>query len=438
MSSEFELDALDCEMPIEDRRFESRERRQNDRRAGLHNEKQEVLSALLEISNYVGSLMALDDILTGIVGVTSRLMDAQSCSIYLWDAEHTHLIMRCTLGLDQSLVGKAAFELRQGISGHVARTGELINLADATSDPRYAPLPTVANLDLRAYLCAPLRIQDDIIGVMVLRKQAIHEFTRDEVTTYETICKQVAIVIEKSRLYFARLEAEKLAAVAVSLSGVAHYIKNLLLSMRGGEYLIETGLKRQDSQMTGEGWGVLKRSTSKIRDLVENMLNFYRETEINPRPVEINTFILEVLQNLEDRAMEKHTVLTPDLDLRLEKVELDPDTFQDVMINLITNALDAIPDNHKGIVKVRTRLDEKTRQFLISVLDNGSGISEEDKSKLFNLFFSTKGKKGTGIGLAASKRIIQDHNGAIEVQSEPGKGAEFIVRLPLTQPRLSD
>lgn len=390
-----------------------------------------VLEALLEISNYVGSVMELDDILVRIVEVTARVLEGQSCSVYLWNEDRTKLVMRCNVGLEPDLVGVAAFEPGRGIPGWVVEHGETVALADGPTDPRYDPLPSTLQHDFHAYLCAPLRIQEDVIGAFILRRHDVHEFLPSEITAAETIAKQIAIVVEKARLYEARVKAEMLAQVAVSLSGVAHYIKNLLVSMKGGEYLLESGIKREDWKLTAEGWGLMRRSNAKIRDLVENMLSYYRESSIHPRPVELNTLVLEVLQSLEERALEAGVFLTPDLDMRLEKVDLDPDGIQDVLINLVTNAIDAIPKDRKGVVRVQTRLDEDSRTVRVAVRDNGAGIPPEARKKLFTLFFSTKGKRGTGIGLAATRRIVADHHGSIDVVSEPGEGTEFFFEIPL-------
>lgn len=391
-----------------------------------------ILEGMLEISNLVGSDLSLDNILARIVEINARATGLRTTTIYLWNEDKTRLVIRATTGLEPELVGKAGFDAGKGIPGWVAAHGEALALADGERDPRYDPLPSTIG-DFHAYFCAPLRIQDEIIGVLTVRKNVIQEFTHDEITLYETICKQVAIVIEKARMSAARIEAEKLAAVAVSLSGVAHYIKNVLLAMRGGEYLIDSGIKRANMEQISEGWKVLRRASRKITDLVENMLNYYRDTKPHPRPIDLNSRILEILQNLEDRAIENGVVLSPDLDLRIEQVELDPDAFQDVMINLVSNAVESVPPGRKGFVRVQTRLDEEHGRVRIGVIDNGSGISPENRVKLFHLFFSTKGKKGTGIGLAATRRLILDHGGEIDCESEVDKGSEFIVTLPIKQ-----
>jgi signal transduction histidine kinase len=343
--------------------------------------------------------------------------------------------MRATEGHDPSLVGSMSLKPGQGIAGWVAESGETVALADGPAHPRYMQPPVGLLPALRAYLCAPLRVHEEIVGVTVARRTVVEEFSEDEITVFQTICKQVAIVIEKTRLDEARVEAEKLAAVAVSLSGVAHYIKNILVAVRGGEYLIEAGIERGDLEQTAQGWKALRRSIRKIGELVENMLNYYRREEIHPRPIDLNSLVMRVLGDLEERAMDRDTLLTPDVDLRLERVEFDPDVLTDVLINLITNAIDAIPEGRKGLVRVQTRLLEDEGQVRLVVSDNGAGVAPEHRAKIFNLFFTTKGKGGTGIGLAATRKLILDHGGEIEMETEVGRGTDMIARLPLRQTR---
>lgn len=264
----------------------------------------QVLSAMLDISNTVGSDLGLDRILSRIVRVTASVMRVKTCSIYLWNEDRMRLTLRANIGFHAELIGKAGFDAGKGIPGWVAEHGEILALADATEDPRYDPLPTTREHPFHAYLCAPLRIHQEIIGVMTTRKEASVRFAPDEITVFETICKQVAIVIQKERMESRRIEAEKLAAVAVSLSGIAHYIKNLLMAMRGGEFIIDSGLKDGDLTHIQEGWNVSKRQSRKIADLVETMLHYHRDRDLHPDPVEINALVLDVLSTLEDRAME--------------------------------------------------------------------------------------------------------------------------------------
>ena len=395
---------------------------------------EQLLAGILQIGEMVGSVMLLDDILDRIVHITCEMMAAPVSSIYLLNDEQNYLVLRSNVGFEPELRRKAGFDLDQGIVGWVARQGEIVASPDATADPRYAPLPSTLELGCKAFLCAPLRIQKQIIGVMTVRKQVVYEFTQTEILFFITVCKQIAIVIEKARMYEMRMEAERLAAVAVSMTGVAHYIKNVLQTMTGGEYLVERGLENQDLDFLRDGWDVLKRANRKIRGLVENILNYVRESKPVRRPIALNSMIMELLGSLGRHADEHNVTLSPELDGVLADVWVDSAQFHDALLNLVSNAIDACPTDHRGKVRVRTSRLDGRHQALIEVIDNGHGIPEEIRPKIFNLFFTTKGEKGTGVGLAATKKIIGDHGGTIEFESTVGQGTRFRIFLSTLPP----
>lgn len=395
------------------------------------------LEGLLQISNFVGSVMLLEDILDRIVHITCGMMRVPVCSIYLFDEEQ-RLVLRSNVGFEPELKNNASFGIDEGIAGWVASTGEILALSDATHDPRYAPLPSALELGCRAYLCAPLRIQEEIIGVMTARKREVYHFTREDIILFETICKQVAIVIEKARMYEQKIQAERLAAVAVSLSGVAHYIKNVLLTMQGGEYLIDQGLGKDSLPQVRDGWDVLRRASGKIRKLVENILNYCRQTEPNGRAVFINDMLRDMARIVGDSVRDRGIEVTAELDPNVQEIWVDPEIFYDAVLNLTINGAEAIPEDEQGWVKVRTQRLEGRNQVLIEVIDSGPGIPREIHNKIFNLFFTTKGKKGTGIGLASARKTIEAHGGVIELaEPEEGVGAHFQIYMPITPPERS-
>jgi two-component system, NtrC family, sensor kinase len=394
-------------------------------------ERQRILEGLLQIGHFVGSVMLLDDILDRIVKITGDLMNVPVCSIYLLDEAKEQLVLRSNMGLEPSLRGSASFAIGQGIAGWVVEHGEVVSLEDANLDPRYQPLPSILAMGCKACLCVPLRIQEEIIGAMIARTRQLHRFEPQEILLFETIGKQVAIVIEKARMYEKQLQAERLAAVAVSLSGVAHYIKNVLMMMQGGEYLVDRGLKQGDLVRVGEGWDVLQRSSVKIRSLVENILNYCRKEETHREPVPLNRMVLELFQSMEAVARERGIILQPELDDTVGEVRVDPESLHDALLNLVTNGMEAIPEGQAGRVQVRTSRLSDRNQICIEVSDTGGGVPPEHRDQIFNLFFTTKGKKGTGIGLAATRKIIEEHGGSIELDAALDHGAHFLVYLPI-------
>ena len=291
------------------------------RRRSTVRDPERLIGALLEISNLVGSVMRLDDILDRIVRITADLMDVPVCSIYLLEG-NGDLVMRSNVGFEPELTGKVVIRKGDGLSGVVVRTNELLAVVDATKDPRHKSLASSSPLEgsCRAFLGTPLRIQSEVIGLMVVRRTEVYEFLPEQRKLLETVCKQVAIVIEKARMYEEKIKADQLAAVAVSLSGLAHYIKNILFTSQVGEYLVDKGLNEwNDLDRVREGWKTLHQANQKIRKLVENMLNYSRKVRLEFKPVNLNKMISEIVESVQDQASlhrtELHVQLDPQLDL---------------------------------------------------------------------------------------------------------------------------
>lgn len=388
------------------------------------------LEALLEISNIVGSKMVLDDILSQIVLLTARILNTPDCLIFLLDdneGKKDNLTLRASIGLKS----EKGLQLGCNLARESLNLNEMIVISDVTQDSRFQSVSNCGENQYRAFICHPLRIQEEVIGVMAARRFDIHVFTPEEQTLFETICKQVAIVIEKSKMYYAKLEADRMAAISISLSEIAHYIKNLLQGMKGGTYFVDLGLKRGQLDMARKGWDVLQRGNKKITSLVENMLNYSREINLNFQRHNINSIIYDILGQIDDSSVDRGVALVPETYRDLPAVEIDYDRIYDALLNLISNAIDAIPDGKgDGLVILRTHPSKDHKFIEISVEDNGSGMSPEVQAKIFNLFFSTKGEKGSGIGLAVTRKIIEGHGGHILVESEPDKGTKFTIQLP--------
>jgi signal transduction histidine kinase len=389
------------------------------------------LNKMLEISNLVGSVLELDDILSQIARLTTEVMGTPTCSVYLLGPRRENLTLRAAAGVESSIVGRRKLPLGRGLPGIAAQENRMIVVADASKDPRHSEVFGDGEGQRHAYICCPLRIQETVIGVMTARRYGGGTFTEADCTLFETISKQVAIVIEKSKMYYDKLEADRMAAISISLSEVAHYIKNLLQGMKGGSYFVDMGLKRADIDMSRKGWEVLSNGIKKITSLVENMLNYSREMPLNLEEHNINALIYEILHHIDDTEVERGVALIPETQRSIPNIRVDYDRMYDALLNLISNAIDAIPPEKKdGLVLIKTRLSEDKRAVHLEIIDNGVGMPPEVQSKIFNLFFSTKGGKGTGIGLSVTRKVIEKHGGRIDVESEIGKGTTFTLRLP--------
>ena len=394
------------------------------------------LHGLLEISYLVGSVMELDDILREIANLTTEMLDTPTCSIYLLGPRRQNLTLRAAAGISAALVGTKKLPLGRGLPGIAALENRLIAVPDASKDERHAAVFGSGEEQRHAYICCPLRIRDEVIGVMTARHYG-RVFTPEDCTLFETVCTQVAIVIEKSKMYYDKVEADRLAAISIGLSEVAHYIKNLLQGMKGGIYFVDLGLKKGDLEAARKGWEVLQRGNRRIASLVENMLNYSRKLELRFEKLNINSVIYDILHQIDDSAVERGVAIVPETHREIPQVEIDHDRMYDALLNLISNAIDAIPaDRSDGLVQVRTRLSADGKYVEVEIKDNGTGIPPENQNKIFNLFFTTKGDRGSGIGLAVTRKVIEEHEGRIQLQSAVGKGASFTVQIPLQRKRV--
>jgi two-component system NtrC family sensor kinase len=239
---------------------------------------------------------------------------------------------------------------------------------------------------------------------------------------------------EIKRLEAELLRAERLAAIGQTIAGVAHGVKNILHGFKGGSYLVDLGIARNDSDKLKKGWEMIQRNIGRTSDLVLDLLTYSKEREPHYEPCDPNAIIKDVCEVMRELAAENRIVLNMELDPTIQTAIMNSHTIHQCVSNLISNAIDAClfdQDMHKKWhVDVQSAC-ENDRYIRISVRDNGIGMSPSVLSRLFTSFFSTKGHRGTGLGLLVTRKSVEEHGGTIDVESEEGKGTVFTLRLPL-------
>ena len=243
------------------------------------------------------------------------------------------------------------------------------------------------------------------------------------------------------RLEAELVRSERLAAIGQTVAGVAHGVKNILHGFKGGSYLVTLGIEKENKTKLRQGWDMIQRNISRTSDLVLDLLSYSKERSPECELCRPNAIVQDVCEVMRDLAESDHVRLTTDLDPNLGAVSIDPRTLHQCLTNLISNAIDAClfdeDTSKQWRVLVRT---EHTRDGLIrlTVSDNGVGMTQEVKQKLFTSFFSTKGQRGTGLGLLVTRKLVEEHGGWISVVSKEGEGTTFTIDLPLCPESLSD
>jgi len=229
------------------------------------------------------------------------------------------------------------------------------------------------------------------------------------------------------------LQAERLAAVGETIAGLSHAIKNIAGGLEGGTFVLEKGIELDNKDYIQQGWEAVRFNFEKIKDLSVDLLNYAKFTDLDFRLADPNEPAREVIELMKPRAAERGIDLRMNLAPDLQAFWFDPDAIHHCLLNLVANGIDAVlSDNPSGMRKevVLETTEPEGWGVEYKVADNGCGMTAEVKEKIFTSFFSTKGATGTGIGLMITKKVVDDHNGVIEFESEKGVGTTFFIRLP--------
>lgn len=338
------------------------------------------------------------------------------------------------------------FPVSRTIVDHVLREKQGILVSDAGTDERFQAVQSVVRLGIREVICVPMKGRHGTLGVLYLDTRSLPgdgestlaragiaagRFTPDDLALAISLAHLGALAVEETRYHQALLQAERLAAVGQTIAGLSHHIKNILQGLRTGGSIVNQGLTDGDLTYLARGWKIVEKNQGKIEELVMDMLNYSKEREPAITEVDLNNLAREVIETVTGPAGEKNVTLKLDLDTNLPHCPADHDGLHDSLLNLVVNALDAVEDAGAPQITVTTRREADGGWVRVEVRDNGMGIPPEKINEIFRPFVSTKGARGTGLGLAVSRKTIREHGGDILVQSQPGAGSTFVIRLPL-------
>jgi signal transduction histidine kinase len=341
--------------------------------------------------------------------------------------------------------GQEKLPVSRTLMDHVLREGQGVLVSDAARDERFQAVQSIVRFGIREIICVPMKGRHETLGVLYLdRRTSAREvaagatlsgtpgkFTADHLALAIAIAHQAALAVEETRYHQAMVQAERLAAVGQTIAALSHHIKNILQGLHTGGGIVTDGLKDGDLAYVERGWKIVEKNQGKIAELVMDMLSFSKEREPALEPTDLNAVARDVLEVVSGRAQEKGVRLETKLDATLPRCPADPEGIHRALLNIVTNALDAVEDAGAPRVAVTTRREPDGPWLRVDVTDNGGGIPPEKLRDIFRPFVSTKGARGTGLGLAVSRKVLREHGGDILVESRPGQGSVFGLRLPL-------
>jgi len=284
---------------------------------------------------------------------------------------------------------------------------------------------------MNADLTLPFRSRGVVMGWMHVRDEDWSDgFSAEEIQSLQALADVCAVVLSNIHDFQAMQEKNRLAALGAMAAGLAHEIRNPLAGVQGAAQYLQNEDVSDDAQ---EMLHIIVDEATRLNVVVTQFLDYARPFELNLSPDHINALVGKGLSLLKAQGLPDNITITDEMSGDLPSLYLDGDRLGQVLLNLLQNALQAMPEGGALSVQTRRRPARHGADMAeIVIVDSGVGISRENLDKLFIPFFTTK-EQGTGLGLAISQRIVQAHGGEIEAQSLHGRGATFIIRLPVPE-----
>ena len=402
------------------------------------------------IERFIASMSDMEKLLEVIIREGRAATDAESCSLALYDEGSDELYFYTAMG--EGGEGEVERRLKcirmkmdAGIIGWTAVNMRPANIKDVYNDPRfYRQADEETGFVTRSILAVPMvragwgGVRDvggsgrgRLIGVVeAVNKRNEEGFSERDEKVLTVLAAQAALMIDNARLHEENVRQARLSALGQGIAGSAHCIKNVLQGIDGGSYILDLGIRRETMESVSKGWDIMKRNVQFMRELVLDMLAYARPQDLQFEPADVNEVCRNVAGLMIEMARQKNVDVLTELQPEMREVVLDPKAIYRCILNLVSNAVDAC-DKPEGVVRITTHLLEADDRVEISVSDNGCGINEENLRNIFQIFFTTKGSKGTGLGLAVTEKMISEHRGSITPESELGVGTKFTITLPM-------
>ncbi|MCI0707189.1 MAG: GAF domain-containing protein [Ignavibacteriae bacterium] len=380
------------------------------------------MQKLIEASKSINSTIDLEKLLGLILGAASKGIGADRGTVYLVDDLKGELWSKVAAG---DGMAEIRLPIGKGIAGHVAKTGEVINIPDAYADSRFNPeVDKSTGYRTRNMLCMPLKNKDGkIIGVFQLLNKAGGSFDESDVEFIEALSAHASVAVENARQAQELVQSERLSAVGRMASAIIHDIKNPMGTLRVYAQVMK---KKSGNEEAAKLADEMIRQVDRFVNMAQEILDFSRGvSSTNMQDLDFAEVMNSVLDFIE-KDLTKNNIQLIRKAAFSGMVKLDQDKMIRVFYNIASNARDAMPNG--GSLTVVTAPNDGFVK--VEFIDSGTGMPEEVKKRIFEPFVTHGKKHGTGLGMAIVKKVVDDHNGKIEIDSEMGKGTTIRIQIP--------
>lgn len=398
------------------------------------------LDLLASLEHAMSTAASETELLNIVVKRVRAILGADAASIALVEPKLTALRFHAATGIGEDKTVGTTLPLDTGIVGSAVQTETAVRVDDASTDPRHAqrvakelgltpgplmavPLAVPAILDRRE---GEREEQRPYGAIMTLRDKGTQVFTADDERLLHLVAPRVAAALHEAKRRERSKNAEQLERLGTMLAGIVHDLKTPMTVISGYVQLMATEENAAERQQNAE---IVLKNCEQMTSMIKELLQFVRgDSEILIRKVYVQAFLKEVDDMLKRIAQSRSVSFSTKTSYR-GSVRMDDLKMKRALANLAKNAIEALGDRPDGVVSIN--VEQVGDQIEFAVSDNGPGLPPEIEGRLFEQFATHGKKEGTGLGLALVKKIINDHNGDIRVESRKGEGVTFRLRVPL-------
>ncbi|MEW6279648.1 MAG: HAMP domain-containing sensor histidine kinase [Candidatus Eremiobacterota bacterium] len=394
-------------------------------RTGLSGEQLGHLTLLAQISAGLNRSYELEQVLGDTVDRVMQLIDAERGCIMLDRGGEAPEVLAIR-GATEIPVRLADFPFSRSVVDQVLKTGEPVVCLDAGRDRSSSE--SLILLGTRSVLCVPIRSRERVIGLIYLdHRTSVVIYNVADLQVLEIVADMVAATVERARFFEAAVHGEKLAAIGTLLAGIVHELNNPLTTICLTASLLQETCPDPDLE-------IISNQAAHCQNLVKKLLRLSRPEAVELGLTRVEPIVRDVVKMLSVGLRGEACRLTSDLPASLPAIRGNAEELTQVLINLVSNAVDAVRGRPEPLIVVRAKqVDDFMR---LTVEDNGPGIARNHLRRIFDPFFTTKpADRGTGLGLSIVRRIVAEHGGQVYAHNLPGGGACFTVELPLGEAR---
>lgn len=413
-------------------------------------QKIKLLQAIQETGKSILSILNLDDLLADILGILSNVCLINQAVIMLVNEKESFIEFAHGIGIKGDSIRdvknyKVPLYRSDNILTRVVNSGRSEYVSDVSSSNLRKENILIASTRPTSAYVVPLVMRDKVIGVIAtdaVNNKGVPKETRE---VLEIFAPQIAIAIENARLY-QRLKdhmeeikasnallnrTEKFSFLGNLAARLAHEIKNPMTAI--ATFIQMLPYKFDDEEFRNDFHKIAMEETDRVNNLISELLNLVKVREPLFELIDLNELIDKMILLISAKSEANHIKIIRRFDLDIGKVWLDPEKMKQVILNIISNAIECVPKG--GRVEILTKKDVSPEKgIFLEIIDNGPGIPESIIDKVFDPYFTTKHKSnmnsGTGLGLFIAHQNMQDHGGTVSVESSVNKGTKFILKLP--------